>query len=79
MPASTMRAFGACFRILSSVAREVTVATAGGKTITARVEPPHRDLLAPAADKSTMVMARSLDLRGEGITGTRREVSGVWL
>jgi len=61
-------------RIVSSVAREVTVATPGGKAITARIEPPHRDLLAPGADKSTMVMARSLDLRGEGITGTRREV-----
>ena len=60
--------------IVSSVAREVTVATPGGKTITAKVEPPHRDLLAPGADKSTMVMARSLDLRGDGITGTRREV-----
>ena len=60
--------------ILSSAAREVTVTTPGGKPSTARVEPPHRDLLAPGADKATMVMARSLDLRGEGITGTRREV-----
>jgi hypothetical protein len=60
--------------ILSSTAREVTVTTPDGKTIKARVEPPHRDLLAPGADKSTMVMARSLDLRGDGITGTRREV-----
>jgi hypothetical protein len=60
--------------ILSSAAREVTVSMADGKTIKAKVEPPHRDLLAPGADKSTMVMARSLDLRGEGITGTRREV-----
>lgn len=60
--------------ILSSAAREVRVTTADGKTVTAKVEPPHRDLLAPAADKSTMVMARSLDLGGEGITGTHREV-----
>ena len=60
--------------ILSSTAREVTVTTADGKTIKAKVEPPHRDLLAPGADKSTMVMAGSLDLLGEGITGTRREV-----
>jgi hypothetical protein len=60
--------------ILSSAAREVTVTTAAGKSTRAKVEPPHRDLLAPDADKSTMVMARSLDLRGEGLTGTRREV-----
>lgn len=60
--------------IVSSAARELTVTTQDGKTIKARVEPPHRDLLAPGADKSTMVMARSLDLRGEGITGNRREV-----
>lgn len=60
--------------IVSSAAREVTVTTADGKATKAKVEPPHRDLLAPSADKSTMVMARSLDLRGEGITGTRREV-----
>ena len=60
--------------ILSSSAREVTVTTPDGKTIKAKVEPPHRDLLAPGAAKSALVMARSLDLRGEGITGTRREV-----
>ena len=60
--------------ILSSSAREVTVTTAQGRTVRAKVEPPDRSLLAPAAGKSTMVMARSLDLRGEGITGTRREV-----
>lgn len=60
--------------ILSSAARGITVTTADGKTVKAKVEPPHRDLLAPEAAKSTMLMARSLDLRGEGITGTRREV-----
>lgn len=60
--------------VLSSAARGVTVTTSDGKTVKAKVEPPHRDLLAPDAGKSTMVMARSLDLRGEGITGTRREV-----
>ena len=60
--------------ILSSAARGVTVTTRDGKTVKAKVEPPHRDLLAPGVEKSTLVMARSLDLRGEGITGTRREV-----
>jgi hypothetical protein len=60
--------------IVSSAARELTVATTDGKTIKAKIEPPHRDLLAPGTDKATMVMARSLDLRGEGIMGSRREV-----
>lgn len=60
--------------IVSSAARELTVTTTDGKTIKAKIEPPHRDLLAPGTDKTTMVMARSLDLRGEGITGSRREV-----
>jgi hypothetical protein len=60
--------------IVSSAAREVTVTGPDGKATKAKVEPPHRDLLAPSADKATMIMARSLDLRGEGITGTRREV-----
>jgi hypothetical protein len=60
--------------IVSSAAREVVITSADGKTVKAKVEPPHRDLLVPGADKGTMVMARSLDLRGEGITGTRREV-----
>ena len=60
--------------IVSSAAREVTVMTGEGKASKAKVEPPHRELLAPSADKALMVMARSLDLRGEGITGTAREV-----
>ena len=60
--------------ILSSAAREVTITTADGKTVKAKVEPPHRALVAPGLHKDAMLMARSLDLRGEGITGTRREV-----
>jgi hypothetical protein len=59
--------------ILSSAAREVTV-TAAGKAAKVKVEPPARELLFPGADKTTNVIARSLDLRGVGITGTRREV-----
>lgn len=60
--------------VLSSSAREMTVTTPDGKATKAKVEPPHRDLLAPGADKSVVVLARSVDLRGESITGTRREV-----
>lgn len=60
--------------IVSSAARDITVTTADGKTAKAKVEPPHRDLLLAGADKAAMILARSLDLRGEGITGGRREV-----
>jgi hypothetical protein len=60
--------------ILSSAAREVTVTGGDGKAAKVKVEPPSRELLLPGADKATNVLARSLDLRGVGITGTRREV-----
>ena len=59
--------------VLSSAAREVTVA-AGGDSIKVKVEPPDRLFLAGGAPKSANLIPRSVDLRGEGITGTRREV-----
>jgi hypothetical protein len=37
-------------------------------------EPPHRDLLLPGAPKNSSVLARSLDLHGTTLTGTRREL-----
>ena len=59
--------------VVSSAAREVTVAR-GPDTGTFKVEPPDRVFLAGGAPKSANLIARSVDLRGEGITGTRREV-----
>ena len=59
--------------IVSSTAREVTVAAAAGSS-TVKVEPPDRLFLAGGAPKSANLIPRSVDLRGEGITGTRREV-----
>lgn len=44
-----------------------------GKRETFRLEPPHRDLLIPGADKSTQLSVRALELVGETLTGTRRE------
>jgi hypothetical protein len=44
----------------------------GGKTMELKLEAPHRELLAPG-DKKKMVTARSLDLRGESLTGTRMD------
>ena len=59
--------------IVSSAAREVTV-SAGGDTGKFKVEPPDRLFLGGGAPKSANLIVRSVDLRGEGITGTRREV-----
>ena len=44
-----------------------------GKTTQFKLEAPHRELLAPGGDKKQMVTARSLDLRGESLTGTKMD------
>ena len=59
--------------IVSNAAREITV-TAGADSAKLKVEPPDRIFLAGGAPKSVNLIPRSVDLRGEGITGTRREV-----
>jgi len=46
---------------------------AGGKASTFKLEPPHRELMAPGVDKKLMVVARSLDLRGESLAGTKMD------
>ncbi len=46
---------------------------AAGKATKLKVEPPHRELMAPDVDKKRMVVARSLDLRGESLTGTKMD------
>jgi hypothetical protein len=46
---------------------------AAGKATKLKVEPPHRELMAPNVDKKLMVIARSLDLRGESLTGTKMD------
>jgi hypothetical protein len=55
------------------LAREASV-TAGGRASRFRLEPPHRTLLMPDGEKSLFVQPRSMDLRGETISGTRREL-----
>lgn len=44
----------------------------GGRRDAIRPEPPHRDLLLALPAKNVLVLARSLDLRGVTLTGTRR-------
>ena len=46
---------------------------AGGKATTLKLEPPNRELMAREVDKRLMVVARSLDLRGESLTGTKMD------
>jgi hypothetical protein len=52
----------------------VSLTTGDGKATRLEPEPPDRRFLMPEADKNLLVQARSLDLRGETITGTRRDL-----
>jgi len=56
---------------------EVSLTTPDGKTTRLEPDPPDRRFLQPEGDKKLMVQARSLDLRGETITGTRRDLCVV--
>ena len=56
-----------------AVVKELVLA-GGGKQENLPPKPPHRDLLLPKADSSILVLARSLDLRGETLTGTTRSM-----
>jgi hypothetical protein len=59
--------------VVSSAARKIRFAAPAG-TLESKVEPPDRLFLVTGAPKALNLLARSMDLRGEGITGTRREV-----
>jgi hypothetical protein len=59
-------------RVLIPVAQKLTLSDASGKKTEMKIEAPHRDLLLPGNDKGLHVMARSLDLSGETLTGTKR-------
>jgi hypothetical protein len=50
------------------------VLTAAGKKTEVKPEAPHKDFLVPAgSSKGMVIQARALDLRGETLTGTRRD------
>ena len=52
--------------------RELTLAgSAGSKTL--KIEAPARDLLVESLEKGTTLMARTLDVQGETITGTKKD------
>lgn len=49
------------------------VLSASGKKTPLKLEPPHRDLVIPGAEKGQLLVVRTLDLKGQTLTGTRRE------
>lgn len=54
------------------VARQVALVGPDGKKQTFVLEQPARELLTPELEKGTLSMARSVDLVGETLTGTKR-------
>jgi hypothetical protein len=54
--------------------REIVVSGPGGKKATFKVEPPAREMLVATPEKGTAVTPRTLDLRGETITGTNKDL-----
>lgn len=61
-------------KVRVAVARTLTLAGADGKKSMLKLEPPVRDLVMPGADKNLLVQPRSLDLMGQTLTGTKREL-----
>jgi len=53
--------------------RELTFAAVDGKKTTFKIEPPARELLVADVEKGMTVMARTLDVVGETITGTKKD------
>ena len=53
--------------------RELTLSGADGRKSTFKVEPPARELLVESLEKGTTLMARTLDVVGETITGTKKD------
>jgi hypothetical protein len=59
--------------VVVAVAKGLSIVAADGKRTALKPDPPHRDLLAPGPE-ATIVQARGLDLRGETLTGTKRDL-----
>lgn len=63
---------GVVKRIKVQVASGLALA-AGAKRTPLKIEAPHRDMVIPDAEKGVLLVVRTLDLRGETLTGTKRE------
>jgi hypothetical protein len=53
--------------------KELTLTGADGRKTTFKIEPPVRDLLVETLEKGTTLMARTLDVAGETVTGTKKD------
>jgi hypothetical protein len=53
--------------------KELTLTGTDGKKTTFKIEPPVRDLLVESLEKGTTLMARTLDVAGETVTGTKKD------
>jgi hypothetical protein len=53
------------------------VVTSAGKRSEMKLEPPAKELLMPEGSKGLLVQARSLDIRGETLTGTKRDFCAI--
>jgi hypothetical protein len=63
---------GSTRKVTLGVPTELTVQPASGKPVKLKVEGPDRGVLLPEVAKDVNVMARSLDLSGATLTGTRK-------
>lgn len=54
--------------------REIVLTAPDGKKTTMKVEAPAKDLLSAATEKGMAIMPRTLDLRGETVTGTAKDL-----
>jgi hypothetical protein len=59
-------------RVKVAVAQGLSLLGADGKKTALKPDPPHPDLLAPGQE-GVIVQGRGLDLRGETLTGTKRD------
>ena len=57
--------------------RELTLTGADGRKTSFKIEAPARELLVESLEKGTTLMARTLDLVGETITGTKKDLCVV--
>ena len=75
VPASLLSTLEVTYQPVGSLTlpRSLTVTTTGGKPRKEKVEPPDEDLVVQEVEKGKRVMVRTLDLRGETLTGTRRD------
>lgn len=63
---------GVVKRIKVQVAGGLALAT-GAKRTALKIEAPHRDMVIPDAERSVLLVVRTLDLKGQTLAGTKRE------